>query len=205
MNHACQRCGASCEGLRVRVRPDEREPLARHAALLGVEHPFAGDWLRQSWGRCVFHRDGCRLHAEIGVHAKPAVCRTFPVLPGAIDPACFHPGRPTGERLPVDWEDLLPGEQTRQQLDRLPLAAVLDGPLLGPTTAAALQPLVQARPSALPEGSRADLERHLHTLLTHRLLPHSDPVRAVVGGLQLGGPGILAPWVRFLKLGLIGR
>lgn len=153
----------------------------------------------------MFYDRGCRLHAELGVEAKPAVCRTFPRLADAIDPACFHPGVPTGPRIHVDWEDLEPGRATRTLLDDLPLAAVLDGPDLGPLTRQALLPLVSAAPKIIATVERPGLERHLSTVVRHALVPQQDPVRAVVGGLQLGGRGVLAPWIRLLKRGLFGR
>ncbi len=84
----------------MRPDPDERDALLHDARALGIDNPFArGVYLRHNWGRCVFYDDGCRLHREIGVHAKPRVCRQFPFVFGrsddgtvakAIDPACFH-------------------------------------------------------------------------------------------------------------------
>lgn len=94
LGHRCAHCGASCQGLRVRPDPDERDALARHAERLGIDRPFSRGFLRQNWGRCVFWDAGCRLHRELGAEAKPRVCRQFPFVfrgsAAALDPACFH-------------------------------------------------------------------------------------------------------------------
>ncbi|MCA9567007.1 MAG: YkgJ family cysteine cluster protein [Myxococcales bacterium] len=207
--HVCQRCGASCEGLRVRVEPGERASLEVHAAELGVPRPVVDGWIRQSWGRCVFYEAGCRLHSTFGPAAKPSVCRTFPRLGGDIDPACFHPGEPGGPGLEVDWDDLGPGLDARVALDRLPLAAVLDGPVLGPSVSRALEPLVRAAPAPVAPVDRERIARQARVVVVHELVPQVEPARAVLGGAQLlagaGVPVVLAPWLRLLKLGLFGR
>lgn len=207
--HTCSRCGASCQGLRARVRPDERDALITHAARLGIERPLDGHHLRQNWGRCVFlSRDGCRLHATFGPHAKPWTCRTFPRVADRIDPACHHPGEVEGPAAQVDWACLDDGRRARSWLDALVLPALLDGPLLGPAVAARLQPLVRAVPAVVPPEARSTLAIHFATLRDLRLVPQRHPVSAAHGGAQLlasvDALEAFPAWVRLLKLGLFG-
>ena len=207
-------CGASCQGLRVRIPEAERPAIAARAVELGVERPFAGPYLRQNWGRCVFWDAGCRLHATWGPEAKPAVCRQFPLLDGgrAIDPACLHATPEDGApdpRMPIPWTDLAPGEAVRTRLDTLPLVAVLDGPLIGPLPTELLRPLLTAEPTAPARDTHAGLEWRIHTIETHGLAPAADLRTLLVGGAQLlagagvpMGPGFAA-WTRLLRTGMV--
>ena len=198
--HRCERCGASCQGLKVRTTASERASLQAHAATLGIERPFSGPYLRQNWGTCVFYTEGCRLHATFGADAKPAVCRQFPEVDG-IDPACFHPG-PLDAGTPwSDWRDLSIGVQLAARLRALPLRAVCKPQLLGSLTAAALAGLDHAEP--------ADPGRHAWQLhgAASAALPsvrhHPDARLLLVGGGQLlvglDRAQAYAAWVRLLR------
>jgi Fe-S-cluster containining protein len=214
--HTCRRCGASCEGLKVRPRPDEVAVLEARAAELGVDRPISGVWLRQVWGRCVFLDQGaCRLHTRWGPDAKPSVCRTFPVLSdGRIDPACFHAGEPTGTPDPVilDALDALEhGWRVRAKLDRLPLAAVLEGHALGPQTTDLLRALIPSVGPRAPSGAdRALLASRIDVALAFQLGPHpaDEALPLLAGGGQLVvaagipvGAGFAA-WSRLVRVGL---
>lgn len=99
LHHACLACGASCEGVRVRVMPSERARVLEVAQAAGVADPFDGDALRRVAGRCAFLRDDrrCALHAHGGAAAKPAACRQYPLVVvrteqgdrAGIDPGCY--------------------------------------------------------------------------------------------------------------------
>lgn len=203
MSHRCLRCGASCQGLAVRVEGEERARIAEKALELGVERPFSGPFLRQNWGTCVFYADGCRLHASFGAEAKPAVCRQFPELGGrAIDPACLHPGEVTevGE-VWAEWADLAIGRALAGRLRALPFDAVRKPRLLGSITAEALEGLERAEP-VVPEADAA----YLHWAASAALPSvdhHPDARVLLVGGGQLlcglGRGGRYAAWVRLLR------
>jgi len=228
LRHRCAQCGASCQGLRVRVHPEEREALLRHAKQLGIDRPIVGAHLRHNWGRCVFWKDGCWLHAELGAHTKPRTCRQFPFILSpdatALDPACFHahpdprgdePLRffvghpPPAPTVDLDWEDLELGRSVRARLQSLPLCAVLDGPRLGSLTRHALSGLDRAEPIA-PQGSdRALLDERSQTLIRYGLAPPEGLAELVVGGGQLligSGkplPQGFAAWARLLRTGMV--
>lgn len=190
------------------MRPEEQEQLQAAAEELGVERPFAGPYLRQNWGTCVFYAEGCRIHAELGVERKPRVCRTFPVLGARVDPACFHPGPATGAGS-LPWDDLTDGRAAARWVDGLPLAAVLDGPVLGQLTVRALRPLIGAEPAVVRPARRSRVLDAIEVLSVHGGIPQPDVRGAVHGGAQLlagaGADDGLPAWIRLLKLGLFGR
>lgn len=205
MRHVCARCGGSCQGLRVRVGPEEKARLAADAESLGVQRPFDGPWLRQNWGVCVFYADGCRLHAELGSHRKPVVCRQFPVIGTTVDPSCFHSGD-TGPPVDIDWEDLGPGLATRERLRTLPLVAILDSPHLGPMATAQLSELDRADPRPPSPEEAAQLEPRIGSALA---LAHGTERALLVGGSQLivgadKAVGLaFAAWMRLLRTGVL--
>lgn len=213
----------------MRVAPDERDALLAHAARLGVESPLAGPWIRHNWGRCVFWADGCRLHAEVGVLAKPRTCRQFPfVFAGdavAIDPACFHAdpdpsgeapeaflerGPAPGPRGPVPaWSALEAGHAVARRLRGLPLAAVIEGPRLGSQARQLLAGLEDAEPAVPDDAAQRVLDGRISTVLRFGLAPAEGLADLLVGGSQLlvganrpVGAGFAA-WVRLLRTGVV--
>ena len=106
MSSGCQRCGLSCEGVRVVLQPGERALALERLAALGIAWPEEGGALRRVGGRCVAYDAGCRLHATFGADAKPAVCRQFPYARAGevigVDPACAH----ADAFSPVGWAPL---------------------------------------------------------------------------------------------------
>lgn len=210
---------------------EERTSIEAHARELGVPTPFAGPWLRQNWGRCVFWDEGCRLHATFSAQAKPTVCRQFPFVSGrtglAIDPSCFHPdAHPDGQApavsiatqaaptAPLDrglWRDLAQAHEVRALLDALPLAAVTAGPRLGPQTREQLLKLVEPCPPRVPTDPECHaLHRRSQTVMSHGLVPRSDvlPTLLVGGGQLLLGAGLavdsgFAAWLRLLRTGVL--
>ena len=200
MSHTCRHCGASCQGLRVRVHDDERAGIDAHAVSLGVQRPFSGPYLRQNWGTCVFYEAGCRLHRAYGADAKPAACRAFPERTG-IDPACFHPGEHASTELWDHWDTLDEGFRVRARIRALPLDSVRKPTLIGSTAADALQGLDDAEPLA-PDTWRGRLDWRAKQALPD-VAHQGNPVGLLVGGAQLlcglGRPQAFAAWVRLLR------
>ncbi|MEZ4321562.1 MAG: hypothetical protein R3F61_29080 [Myxococcota bacterium] len=212
----------------MRIGPDELDPLIANAARLGIETPLVNGYLRQNWGRCVFWDAGCRLHAELGVDAKPTTCRQFPVLATegglVLDPACFHadpdptapapdvPLRgpaPVGPVQTLPWDDLELGHTTAARLRALPLRAVLEGPRLGSLTRTLLEGLEEAAPAVPDAGDRDLLQVRANTVLRYGLAPREGLADLLVGGGQLvvgaGHPvgAGFAAWVRLLRTGVV--
>lgn len=195
---------------------DERASIEGFARQLGVERALSGPYVRQVWGRCVFlDPGGCRLHASFGADAKPRVCRTFPALPGGdVDPACFHDGAEPREvsQIRAALGDLSHGWEASGRLERLPLAAVLDGPALGPMATEVLRALVPVPAPQMP-GPEAigRLTARIDVALVHGLVPGppDDALRMLVGGVQLLAAADVAPdrgfpaWTRLLRTGAL--
>lgn len=200
MSHACRHCGASCQGLRVRVHDDEREGIERRAVELGVQQPFSGPFLRQNWGTCVFYEAGCRLHRAFGADSKPRACRAFPERTG-IDPACFHPGEHASTELWGTWDDVTLGLAVREQLRALPFSSVRKPRQIGSIAAEALHGLEESSPIA-PVAWRGRLDWRAKQALVD-LEHHHDAPALLVGGAQLlcglERPQAFAAWVRLLR------
>lgn len=79
----CQADGVCCSDVHILgpITPAELVPLrALHPQPAEVDASVKGLAFRTQGGGCVFLRDDhlCRVHAELGVAAKPATCRRFP-------------------------------------------------------------------------------------------------------------------------------
>lgn len=102
LRHACHGCGACCTGHSVRLVGAEVAHITAVAERLGVEDPVTagprGAILAFVDQRCPFLDEArrCRIHAELGAAAKPAVCRQYPLRSivaedgqrVAVDPGC---------------------------------------------------------------------------------------------------------------------
>ncbi len=94
----CARCNRCCRGdwlIAITAEEAERlralypgiEPTAGRETLKGEEVFLMA---RRADGACVYLADeGCRVHAEHGSAAKPAVCRKFPYFPRAVGSTAF--------------------------------------------------------------------------------------------------------------------
>ncbi|MEZ4323419.1 MAG: hypothetical protein R3F61_38495 [Myxococcota bacterium] len=169
------------------------------------------------------HR-GCRLHAELGPMAKPAVCRQFPFVYAGpyvgIDPTCFHAdpsadgdapeppfdvlvGAPPSHR-PLPWGDLRHGHDVRAALTSAPLEEV--APRIGPLARSMVEPLLRAEP-APPEP--VWFESRVRTALAFALVERVDAAGVLVGGCQLvWGAGLppgqgFAAFMRLLHTGAV--
>ena len=158
---ACQRCGVSCEGVRVALAAHERDAVLARARALGVRFPEEGGALRRVGGRCVLYDDGCRLHAAFGAAAKPEVCQQYPYVRAGREVAA-HPGCPHAEgfgpgaaRLGVDAPGAALPPTLREQAEvfgltledaarrwsRVPWAAWAEPVDVGPTARAVIPQL----------------------------------------------------------------
>ncbi len=86
--YSCHGCGNCCRDFTVQLRADDLEKLSaqRWEEKLGeaVTTQFRGiTFLRQRPdGACIFLGEGgrCRIHAELGLEAKPLACQLFPFV-----------------------------------------------------------------------------------------------------------------------------
>ncbi|MCB9741800.1 MAG: YkgJ family cysteine cluster protein [Alphaproteobacteria bacterium] len=166
LRHACLACGGSCQGGVVMLSQAEQGRMRALGEELGLgETVDAEGSLAKVDGACVFQRsDGlCRVHAERGMAAKPAICRQFPLVvtvaedgPRAgVDPACYTAIR--------TWRDGPPVAEGAAQAGKVPFSEseaavehrVLDLlELEGQSVAGALCGLTgsPAGPGGLPQG-----------------------------------------------------
>ncbi|MDX2020834.1 MAG: YkgJ family cysteine cluster protein [Deltaproteobacteria bacterium] len=111
----CQADGVCCSDVHVLgpITPAELVPLrALHAQPAAPDASVKGLAFRTQSGGCVFLRDDhlCRVHAELGVTAKPATCRRFPFnlvqTPAGLRVVTPHrcPCRTLGPRPPLTVE-----------------------------------------------------------------------------------------------------
>lgn len=86
--YSCHGCGDCCRDFTVQLRPADLERLAAQGWQERMGEPvtmeFRGvTYLRQrADGACVFLQPGgrCRIHAELGLEAKPLACQLFPFV-----------------------------------------------------------------------------------------------------------------------------
>jgi len=86
--YSCHGCGDCCRDFTVQLRPADLERLQAQGwqERMGEEvtMEFRGvTYLRQrADGACVFLQPGgrCRIHAELGLEAKPLACQLFPFV-----------------------------------------------------------------------------------------------------------------------------
>ena len=114
LRHRCRDCGLSCQSVHVALSEEEARTCAAlsHAWQLG-EVVRKGRLVHQS-GLCPFAtpQGRCRIHAEQGALAKPAICRQYPLVlvdadgerRAGIDPGCAYANEPGGTELALPPE-----------------------------------------------------------------------------------------------------
>ena len=79
----CRGDGLCCADIHLwgPVTEREKRTLELIAPNIVTRRPSDGTRVLQAGldGRCLFWADGCRLHAALGPHGKPATCRKFPL------------------------------------------------------------------------------------------------------------------------------
>jgi lysine-N-methylase len=147
--YSCHGCGECCRDFTIELRGDDFERLSSQGWEQELGEPFWVDfagrrWLRQRPdGACVFLGEGgkCRIHARLGLEAKPIACQLFPFTfaPGPSDArigvsfACASVRGSVGAGLPTHLADVrrmqeaLPEACAREQ--SADLAAGLAGSL----------------------------------------------------------------------------
>ena len=101
LRHRCYGCGASCQGLSVRMLSEQEEArILRLGGELGVAEPVVDHRLRAVDGACVFLEadSRCAIHSRFGLDAKPAICVQYPTVVietegghrVGVDPGCLR-------------------------------------------------------------------------------------------------------------------
>ena len=167
LRHACQGCGGSCQGVRVRPVGDaEKAHIEALGAQLAIVDPWEDSALRQVDGQCVFLDDTrrCRIHTTFGAEAKPRICRQYPhvlleteaELRAGIDPGCYTAWRTWRTEAPRELEAYGAAQVRFDPAQQQPEAALLSlTGRPGATVARLLQTLCPGEPEGregLPKG-----------------------------------------------------